>query len=398
MSFLRLVVAALLCAFVALAGYATLLAQQPPRNASLVPGVEKPEDIAAALQKLTPDEVTALMARERAALTAEPLETAALFNIGTLYKLQGQTEKSEDIYLRASARSLRDFTPQLAALDILLRRKDFDGAMLRLDGLMQSNVKRRPELFTTFETLLANEESSPAAIKTLARNPDWRKEYFEYRTQQNPRVATTFKLVSALRNAKAGLNDDELRMVIGQLAAKGDFESAQIIWLDQLDAQSLAKTGPIYDGSVETPVRNMVFDWNLTPVRNGKIRVVSKSAGSSERALQVSLSNVIDYFNNVYQFLRLTPGSYKLGYEVRADDIKTSGGLVWRVYCAGSKEAIATGPAISASGPWTKTGFAFTVPESGCTTQLLRLESLRNIVLDLKMSGRVAYDGITITQ
>jgi hypothetical protein len=101
------------------------------------------------------------------------------------------------------------------------------------------------------------------------------------------------------------------------------------------------------------------------------------------------------FYGGVQQFTRLEPGHYVLRGQEKADDLKTSGGLSWILWCRNNVELGRSKPMLTA-GDWSEFQFSFDVPSQGCSTQFLRLESASRLTVNQNVSGTLYFDDLVI--
>ena len=199
-----------------------------------------------------------------------------------------------------------------------------------------------------------------------------------------------------MKSSKNPPTDTEMSWFFSKLVTEKKFEFANYVWLDFLTDAELAKAGLIFDGGFDLQIRNNLFGWTYSPTKNAELKLVPKGTSTPDRMLQVSFSGGRTPFYNFIQYLRLQPGDYQFSGEAKADDLKTTGGLVWRIYCAETSVLLMQAGKISTSSPWTPFDQSFNVPENECATQFLRLDTASSAELDSEIVGKVAYDNLKL--
>jgi hypothetical protein len=257
--------------------------------------------------------------------------------------------------------------------------------------------ERLSELLPIGAALAEAQESRPALVAALARNPPWRGNLISYIVKKAARPTVSYGLLSDLRKTESPPRVAELRMLLARLVHDQDFETAYFVWLDFLSDVELRKVGHLYDGEFELNSKDLLFDWTYRPMKNVELRIVPRGMSAADRALRVDFVNPSSRFANLSQLLRLHPGQYKLSGELKAEYEPADIGLVWRMYCIGGRERLVaeTSPSIQ-SRNWMPFELAFDIPTTDCHTQMLRLELKALAVLDNKIKGSVFYDNIAI--
>ncbi len=368
----------------------------PPANRALTASDVPEQQAVEVLKKLSPQELQDLTRRETEALKADPLDKIALQNLSILAGLQGDTAKSEKLALILSDYGRRSVGAQLAAVQINLAAKDFKAAFGRLDGALRARPEMNDKLFPLLTSPLGDKEAQIALGEILARDPPWREALLKYAIAQDSRASMAYALLSAVRTAKADVKDSEKRLVIEKLIKSGQVDAAYFVWLDLLPSSDLALVRDVFDGGFEAIQRQLYFDWHVPARKNARIEIAVRPGSGQDRALSLDFFSDTQGKEYVFQFLRLSPGEFNVDFEFLAEGLKTDSGLVWRVSCLANPEILGESQVIDANGPWSKSQFAFTVPETGCATQLLRLESRGKAKLDKEISGRLMFDNVVI--
>ena len=211
----------------------------------IVPADISADKVADYLKKISPEERRALIAREKSRLLNEPLDRSSLFNLGVLYGLEGDAQKSNDVALQAANRSFRDLGAQTVAINLSLARNNYVDALNRMDGLLRS----RPEFSKDYFDLILKTTATPAGLKAsanlLATNPPWRKDFMVFATQKIEQKGLVYNLFTSLRSIKSDVSNTELRLLIDSLFRAKDYETAYFIWLDFLSPAELSKVNLI---------------------------------------------------------------------------------------------------------------------------------------------------------
>lgn len=83
--------------------------------------------------------------------------------------------------------------------------------------------------------------------------------------------------------------------------------------------------------------------------------------------------------------------------KLRLDNLKNPAGLVWRVRCSDvSSRLIGESEPLKDQSKWREMSFDITVPEEGCVSQLLRLESASKYHHELFYDGGVWFDDVSV--
>ena len=379
-------------------GWLLTTSYQEPQLDTIVPLDTPPEKVMEYLKSISDIDRTKLIVREEKHLLDEPLDQMSLLNLGLLYGLQGDTEKSNRLALRAADRSYRNFSAQTAAINLSMSKKDFPDATRRIDGLLRSG----PEFSKNYFPMLLNISSLPeglsATVNMLASDPPWRKQFIDYATNIPEQQSIVYSVLAGLRDAKAEVLPSELRAYLSKLFERKDYESAYFVWLDFLSASELRKTGLIYDGGFDLPPHNLFYGWNIYPIANADVSIAAQSGTANDLALKIDFQSSHFAGVAIYQFLRLDAGSYHLSLDASADHVKADGGVLWEIRCAESGVFIGLGEPINSSRPKAAYEFDFKVTDQQCQTQELVFVTASRSALDQVVSGKMIFDNFKITK
>jgi hypothetical protein len=328
-------------------------------------------------------------------LARDPLDRYAVY---ALY--QGAAKDSNEA-LRlldlAAARSLRDGTIQSAIIDRMIASGGYAEAIYRMDGLMRARPGFRPGLSEVLAQFAQSPESRQALIDVLAADPPWRKGFLGSLAGSKQDLAMVAGVFIGLRSTATPPRMPELRPLLDRMVSTGGATAAYSLWLSFLSEDQLARVGYVYDGEFETERTEAPFDWTIKPALNVKARTLVSTQTSRGRVLEISFANSQVAYGNVYQSVLVPPGKYVLAGDYKTIRLETERGLAWRLYCAGDpSQAIAQSPPMNGTSDWTSFEVRFTVPETSCESQTLKLELLAKAYLDRKASGSLWADGIEI--
>jgi hypothetical protein len=378
-------------AFVALTVVSPL---RVPRN--LIDEVTDKGVAAKKLADLTVEARRALMQREVKRLRDEPLDATALVNLWVLKNLDGDEPGSRPFALEAAKRSLRDPMAQLVAIRANLENKDLAQAFQHLDGMLTSNPEMDQELYPSILQLLGSNDAVAKLSMVLKRNPPWRNPFLIWLIRNDSSGQIVFRVFSEIRKAGGIVADGELRAYLAWLLQQKSFEKGYFVWLDSLDERALLKVAGIFDGQFDLDSHNLTFDWNIDQAANAEISISQRADAPGNRNLRLQFYNSSKPFGHVYQYLRLRPGKHKMTGEWSANNFSGPAGLQWKLTCAERSGEIGQSEAFNHSAPWSAFTAEFEVPADECQTQLLRLQSASDAVLDVKLDGEVRFDNMSI--
>lgn len=387
-------IAGLGLAFLAVASYLTL--QQ-----SVTSTGKSAQDVAGtaatALDRITPGELADMRDRAGSAFAVEPLDATKIFALSRITAVDGNAEAADRLRLQAGEMMPRNAKVQAEALTILLTRRDFDQAMVRLDGLIRSRPAEARNFFALAADIAADPDGSKALARTLASTPPWRGQFLAYLlTSQQPEIAT--ELMEELREIGTQIPDSEIAAVINYYLKISAMDQGYAVWLSSLSEDEMSDVLLIYDGGFRHPIRNLRFDWTLRPASGLTYRLFPRNTASSDQTLQLDFEDFTGSISHLSQILRLAPGRYRISGETRTDVFTSPTSLVFRIYClADGRSSILdeTAP-LPQSKQWISFDKVLTVPPEKCDNQLLQLESKTKLLTTQLTNGMVAIDSLSI--
>jgi hypothetical protein len=205
----------------------------------------------------------------------------------------------------------------------------------------------------------------------------------------------SYQLLTQLKGSPNPPNKNELSELINRLLVERMDDTAYFVWLDFLSDADLKKAQALFDGGFDMPPGNLMFDWTLSQPSGAEAQVTERAVGSSDHVLRVQFTSYQGFYGGVQQFIRLKPGHYVLHGQERAENIKTTGGLSWILWCRNNGELGRSKPMLTET-DWSEFQFSFEVPSEGCSTQFLRLESASRLALNQNVSGTLYFDDLAI--
>lgn len=348
------------------------------------------------LKQLSSQEIAGLTDREIARLRSDPLDAKALQNLSMLLAMRGKPEQTQNLNLQIARYSLRNVGAQLIAINLLVGQGDFDEALFRLDAVLRAEPAAQKQLFATLMVLAENKASMPAVAKVLKQQPPWRRAFMTHVAANESTGQLTYRLLKAVGAIGGELPSEELRNILASWVKSGEFERAYFVWLDLLSNEEIKSLKLVYDGQFSRESRNQFFDWNFNQKPNVRIGIARRPGSAVERSLQLDFYGYKGGFSNVSQMWRLSPGAYDISFDHMAQSLNAAGGLRWRVKCIGASTLLGESSIINTSVPWNNSVFSIAVPEEGCDTQLLRLETASRAALDTALTGQIYFDDFKV--
>lgn len=350
-----------------------------------------------ALQRLTPGELADEERSAGVAFARNPLDASAVIDLSRIAEARGDADASERLRLIAGEMTPRAARIQAEALAILLRRRDFDAVMSRLDGLIRARPAEAARFFAVASEISGDPDGSRAVARMLASDPPWRRQFLTS-LMKTERPGTAQQILSDIRAMGGNVEVAETREIIDHYLTSGDVDRGYAAWLSGLGDDELRDVRRIYDGGFAHPLKGLRFDWTLTPADGLTYRLFPRNTASMDQTLQLDFADFAGTFANLSQVLRLRPGRYRLSGEVRFENFASPTGIVFRIACLGD----AVSPPLAETNPlpqstqWIGFDKTFEIPDAACTSQVLQLESKARLENSQVTRGMVAIDNISI--
>ncbi|HEX8062770.1 MAG TPA: hypothetical protein VF535_06100 [Allosphingosinicella sp.] len=250
-----------------------------------------------------------------------------------------------------------------------IKAERFTEGLSEIDFLLRRNEELRPALLPELVKLVADPRGRAALARILARDPDWKPEFFA--AARTRKLATgdardLYERVHALR-PKADLML-ERQLILETQAASGDYAGARKTWLASLPQRERGPSGEMFDGAFRGVRAPAPFGWTFKDLEAGR----AEPARDGQRTyLDVA------YFGGqkvilADQMLALQPGRHSLRLIARSPNGITSGRIFWRLICLPGQAQIGALDLSPATGANRRFSADFTVP-SGCPGQSLTL-------------------------
>ena len=246
----------------------------------------------------------------------------------------------------------------------------FPEALNEVDVILRRNAELRPALLPELTKLIADPRGRAALAQILAKEPDWRSEFFAAASTRKVATADARDLYERIRTLKPrGDLAIERQLVLQSQANSGDYTGARQTWLASLPAAERAASRYMFDGAFRGVAAPMPFGWAFKDTDAGR----AEPAKDGQR-------NYLDvaYFGGqamdlAQQTLALAPGRYTLRLNARSPSGLASAQLYWRLVCQPGAARIGLLNLSQAGADDRRFGTTFTVPESGCPGQVLTL-------------------------
>ncbi len=305
----------------------------------------------------------------RRVMAAAPLAPLApeppLFHGLRLLSL-GRDREAARFLGEAARRDPRSRIVRLVLLDLYLRSGQPGPAAGEIRVLLRlvpgSGRVLVPEL-----ARLARDPRTGGALAGALQGDPLMDRVLEHLVQQHANPALVLSLAGRSGSLMRG-DDTSLwrRRLLTALVIRGEFERARSIWRRFNRIPEGGAPALLYDPRFENLPGGPPFDWELNATTNGY------SGFAPGPSLEV------EYYGRenadlASQLLTLSPGTYRLAFQVRRDGEATGGQLAWRVACHGSNSPLLDLRLAEIAEAPRAQGASFTVPPANCNAQWIRL-------------------------
>jgi hypothetical protein len=382
------------------------------------PIVQKAEDDLAA----SPSDPASAVERLKQALAASPLNIAALSMLAEAQKLAGRDAESDAAYQLVLDRSRRNLLGLVWLARKSADKNDYSTLVDAADAFLRANVTypRMAPVYKMLTALATEKAALPDLVDRLRQSPPWRQGFLNDFAKYGDTTIFPEIMAALDQGGTAPKVDEEVedteteadpapeadptplnaawRYYLNRLVQIGQSREAYAMWVGLLPPEQAAEVGYIFNGSFESPPMGIPFDWTLTPLKGVQMGIDSGPVAAGNKALALNFGGGSIKFANVSQILLLGPGRYQLTGQVRTDSLDTPRGLQWRVLCQDGQKFSTAGESDFFRGTrdWSQFGVDVTIPETGCDSQLLRLDLRARIPAEQKIKGRVWFDALAI--
>ena len=180
-----------------------------------------------------------------------------------------------------------------------------------------------------------------AHAKLLKQRITWWPQFFNHAAAKATSVETLRALFQMQADGPNAVTTEGLRAYLQRLQRENLWIESYLVWLNNLRKDQLNAIGNLFNGGFEEEISNLGFDWIVTPASQVVVDTASTYGATGHKALRVVFRGPRIQFQHVHQYLMLDPGAYSLHGRVRPDNLETSEGIQWSIYCVGNTKALA---------------------------------------------------------
>jgi hypothetical protein len=355
-----------------------------------------PDAAPATLGPISPTKIEALAQRVR---ERDPLNARAMRLLAEVAEANGDTGKANVLMRAATRHSLRESTALAWLMEKSFERKDYASAMTFADALIRTRPQTRQPIVARLAEAAQSKLGNAAVKALLATNPPWRGSFFTVLPTVVTDARAPLDLLLSLKDTPAPPSSADLNSYLNFLVSRKLHEVAYAAWLQFLDPEDLAIAGFVYNGGFEKKASGMPFDWAISPGAGVTTAIEPLSEKGGAHGLSILFGQGRVDFKPVKQVTMLPPGEYTFSVRTKGQ-MSGRRGLLWRIACAEKPSVpLAQSPdALGKAASWKPVEFSFTIPQSGCISQLLKLELDARSASEQFVSGSVWYDDVAITR
>jgi hypothetical protein len=363
-------------------------------------GTDAPSDSAALRGALRSDPpADAIRASAERALLNDPLNARALRILGRLSEVTADEQRTAQLMQAAAGRSLRESAAAYWMMQNSYETEDYEAALRYADALLRTRPQEIRNIMPTLTRIAEHPDASAGLKRLLAGNPPWRSRFFEALPAAISDARTPLDLLLSLKDTPVPPTTADLRVYLNFLIRHKFHELAYYTWLQFLPAEQLNGIGFLFNGSFERAPTGLPFDWVISPGSAVTIDIAPRPDQRSAHALFIEFGHGRVEFRDVTQLIALGPGSYRLQGSYKGEVVGRRG-LQWRVACAdGDMTTVGESLMFNTRTPgWEDFAFSFTVPDTGCPAQSVRLTLAARSASEQFVSGSIWYDELRIVR
>lgn len=334
-----------------------------------------------------------------AAVRSNPTDGPTYAAIARLKEEGGDLAGAEQAMQAAAQMAPRRVDVQLEAARFWFRRGDIARAMKHMDVVLTFGGSLREQIFPDLLKLAEDPATREIAhAKLLKQRIAWWPQFFNYAAAKATSVETLRALFQMQADGPNAVTTEGLRVYLQRLQRENLWIESYLVWLNNLRKDQLNAIGNLFNGGFEEKISNLGFDWIITPASQVIVDTASTSGATGHEALRVVFRGPRIQFQHVHQYLMLDPGAYSLHGRVRPDNLETSEGIQWSIYCVGNAKALAHSERFTGTDHWQHFTTQFQIPPQDCAVQMLRLELAGRSALDYEAKGAIWFDDISIAR
>ena len=369
-------------------------ANTDPANTPEGPSLEASDE-----RKDTPTDTSALhndirMLAEQA-IAVDPWNADALVILGRLAEHDGDIQRTADLMRAAARLSIRESYAVYWLLLMAQRNNDAAAVLRYSDTLLRTRGGSLPLVVPLLAQAVEKDQTAADVTTLLATDPPWRTSFLATLPSAMTDARTPLHLFQKLAGTAHPPTHFEISRYITFLIGKGFYELAYYTWLQFQPPEQLARITALHNPGFDAPPSGFPFDWTLSEGSGVTLEIRPLPGESERKALFVEFTQGRADFRGVSQTTLLGPGTYELKGSLKGTVVGARG-LVWRTICT---DGATLGQSALLRGDfpqWRSFSFAFTVPETGCRAQQVRLELDARSASERLVTGSMWFDDLEL--
>ncbi|WP_232085990.1 tetratricopeptide repeat protein [Candidatus Nitrosacidococcus tergens] len=330
-----------------------------------------------------------------------PVDSRSYLMLGLLREKAGDSYSARKLINTALNLSPRQWPLRLEAASFWIRQQQPELAVKSWNVALQMNRRLSKEIFPYLLNIAQNPNTIEVFEPIVRYTPDWWPNFFIYATENTIRPEILNSLYNMKRESGSPLKE-ERNAFVTRLQEEGYWTAAYEIWLNDLNKNEKKAINTPFNGGFEIPLESTGggFDWSFLQPKGVKISTAATYGADGGSALRITFSGKRVQFRHFTQPMLLTAGRYEMQGKVRLDNLETTKGMQWKMYCIAPEwNQIGESQRFIGANSWQLFNFSFYVPDDKtCEVQLLRLELLGHAPADFKIKGTIWFDSLIIRQ
>jgi hypothetical protein len=356
-----------------------------------------PEALYQQAESLLENEPAAAEPLLRAAAWANPTDARVYVTLAELWAVD-EGRQSAAIKLAEIADVLGPVSSLVLAYsaDFWQSQSRLDRMLARWSLLLRTQPTVASALYPELLKFAQDPQQRELLRPLLEEPPGWWDAFFAHAAREAEQTDTVVFLYQQRQRGDQLPSELEQRAYLDRLWRDARWPEAYQAWQKGLNERQIRVLGLVYNGGFELPLTGVGFDWRIASPRGVRVETTPTYGARGDRALQVSFDGQRVRFSHVQQYLLLEPGRYRLQGRVRPDSLRTERGLRWIVRCVAEGPLLAESERFLGSDQWRSFTVDFTVPDSACPAQVLRLQLEGRAELDFEVQGDLWFDDLTV--
>jgi hypothetical protein len=332
-----------------------------------------------------------------AAFRENPADPQPLLALADIAEERGERERADALVEAAVVMYPAASTVHEQVAGYWALRGQPERAMRHWSLVLAAEPAERVRLFPLLLEIAEDPESRGAFSSLLRDPPEWWERFFAFAALRASDPDTVRALYAMRRSeGESPLSERERKDYIERLRKDGEITEAYLVWINGLSDSEQEQLGLLYNGNFEIEPSGLGFDWHLIGAEKVFANTATTYGTNGKKALHLIFRGRTKRFRHVFQPLFLSPGAYRVSGTVRADDLKSKGGVKWVVSCSFPRpKPLGESEGFIGSVEWREFDFGFQIPED-CIAQEIRLVSGRARADADKITGGLWFDGMSI--